>query len=352
MLTGAVVAGICFAAVASGAAYIAPRAGCNADLCLRALRATQIAGRLEQASSDCGSFWVTTVTPPEVTITNTATYSTTYVYEAQATETKTFDQTDTVTVFEVETAWGAPTSTKTIFSPSAIAIKKKRAASVSYISGIPAYASACSGAARFTSACSCVGVTTARTVTAATPTKNVIITQTASFTITTTSVETDSLTLTATQTETAITSTLTLGTVATTTATKFKLQVLWTQTGMLRWVQMINSNGNNFLAPVDNFASAAVFSLDPSGTLYSMDNGFQLAYAPTPSSGSIGISLRAGSSVPSGFSALVCSINQNNNAVTCGIGAADTFTFWSANSSNLSLYRSGPTYNSVTAVSV
>ncbi|KAK6514726.1 hypothetical protein TWF281_004921 [Arthrobotrys megalospora] len=348
VLLHSLIAGLGFAAAASCAALVEARAACNADNCLRALRATQISGRLEQASSACNSFWVNTVTPSITTITETATYSTTIISVVLTTDTNTAHETVTSTVFEDATTQGDPTSTQTIFTPAPLPGKKKRSVSGAF----PAWASACSGAVRFTSACSCIGVTTAITVTAPAPSTTITVTETASFSATTTLTETDSLTLTATETQTSTTSTKTVGSVATAYATQFKLRVRWTQTGLLRYAKLVTSNGVDYVVPVDDFSSATIFSVSSEGILFSVQDGsYKLVYAATPGPGSNGIPLRMGTSVPSGYTRLYCSIAESDSNVTCGIGSVDTFNRWSANSSSLSLYRSDlATYNSVAAV--
>lgn len=107
--------------------------GCNQDNCLRAVAGTQRGpDHPATASADCSSYLQTTVTPPPVTV-----YTTT-----------------TVTL--------APTP------------KGKR-----LVPAIPSYASACSGAVRYSSACSCLGIMPA-TITAPTPTTTQTVTTTVS----------------------------------------------------------------------------------------------------------------------------------------------------------------------------
>ncbi|KAF3165564.1 hypothetical protein TWF788_000721 [Orbilia oligospora] len=344
-------------AAASSAAVLERRAGCNADNCLRALRATQIAGRLEAASSACNSFWVSTITPSLFTVTETVVSSTTFISESYTTETDTASETITSTVFEVTAVSGPPTSTRTVFTQVAFPAKVKRCTTAT--EAFPSWASACSGAVRFTSACSCIGVTTAVTVTAPTPTTTVTSMSIASSSVTNTLTETDTTTLTSTETVTSVTSTQTIGSVATAYANQFKLQVLWTQTGVLRYVKILYVNGVNWLVPVDGFENGSIFSLDNSGALFSLlpdgSGAYGSAYAVIPSASSNSITLRAGSSVPSGSTKLICSIAAIDAAATCSIGTAEGFSpaRWSANSSNLALNRSTQTtYNTVKAVPI
>ncbi|KAK6351317.1 hypothetical protein TWF718_004481 [Orbilia javanica] len=88
---------------------------CNANNCLRALRATNIATRLSQASADCTRIVDVTYTPPASTITEYA---------------------------------AGPTTTITDL------YDKRAVTSV----GLPSYASDCASFYHFSSACSCIGV--------------------------------------------------------------------------------------------------------------------------------------------------------------------------------------------------
>ncbi|KAF3941931.1 hypothetical protein ABW19_dt0205362 [Dactylella cylindrospora] len=104
-------------ASAVNAAILAPRATCNADNCLRALRATQLATRSLLASQDCTSALYTTVTPGAVTVTESSTTTITYL---------------------------------------PVAGPFKREIGDDFV--LPEYASACSGFSRFSSACGCMSV--------------------------------------------------------------------------------------------------------------------------------------------------------------------------------------------------
>ncbi|KAK6330105.1 hypothetical protein TWF718_003533 [Orbilia javanica] len=354
MLFGSLVVGLSFVA-ASSASALERRAGCNADNCLRALRATQIAGRLEAASSACNSFWVHTVTPALVTETATLVSPTTITSISLTTETSTVE-TDTLTstVFDVATVQGDPTSTKTVYTISNPPAKKvKRCTSTT--DTFPSWASACSGAVRFTSACSCIGVTTAVTVTAPVPTTTVTSTSIVSISTTTTSTDVSSLTATSTETVTSVTSTETVGSVATAYASQFKLRVIWTQNlANERYAKIINSNGVDFLVPVASTDSPTIFSLSSTGALYSIDGGvYRAAYVPTPSSGSVGISLRVANVIPTDSTQLICSVSESDDALTCGVGTVEGWSpaRWSANSSGIYVYRTtDPTYNAIRAV--
>lgn len=121
-----------------------------------------------------------------------------------------------------------------------------------------------------------------------------------SSSVTTTLTETSSLTLTSTKTVASVTSTQTVGSVATAYASQFELRVLRTQAGVQRYVKIINANEVNWLVAIDDFSTATIFSLSPSGILFSLEGGaYKLAYSPTPNTGSIGLALRIDSSIPS-----------------------------------------------------
>ncbi|EPS35297.1 hypothetical protein H072_11346 [Dactylellina haptotyla CBS 200.50] len=115
---------------------------CNADNCLRAIRASAFPTRL--GTADCSSYFLATVTPDTSTVTVTSTLS----------------LTETLYTFVVPTLTPPPdTITGTEVAKRAVTVVP---------SSIPSYASACSGAVRYESACSCIGVTRT-TVTAAAP---------------------------------------------------------------------------------------------------------------------------------------------------------------------------------------
>ncbi|TPX16361.1 uncharacterized protein E0L32_004010 [Thyridium curvatum] len=113
--------------------------GCNADNCLRAIRASSFPTR--SGVADCGSYLAATVTP------------------------------GTSTIYSTVVAGSLPTVsvvTGNIDVPPATPVTV-------YPTSIPTYASACSGSVRYSSACSCVGVSQS-TITVATPTTTVYVT--------------------------------------------------------------------------------------------------------------------------------------------------------------------------------
>lgn len=160
-------------------------------------------------AGDCAAFLRTTTTPPVVTVTATATESFSVTSTESATETtlttSTLLSTDVLVVKET----ASETTTVTVVTA---ALRKREDAAPT----IPAYASPCSGAARYSTACACVGVSMT-TIEAATPTVTVTVTEstTASFAETTT-VSTEVIV----STSTSIESTTTTTTDATATATQ------------------------------------------------------------------------------------------------------------------------------------
>ncbi|KAK6331481.1 hypothetical protein TWF730_004563 [Orbilia blumenaviensis] len=176
---------------------------CEPDNCLRAIRASS---RLSDASAACSSYLRTTFTPDTRTYTYYDTVSELAQETQYSTQTNTFFDTLTTVIKQTVTIQEAPyTSTVTIFDP---ALKKRQVAPT-----IPAYASPCSGEARFTSACSCIGVTGPITVTAPVPSTTITLTTTVTYSTGTNvvTVETKSVTVTdATEFITTIDSTKTL----------------------------------------------------------------------------------------------------------------------------------------------
>ncbi|KAH7312210.1 hypothetical protein B0I35DRAFT_480687 [Stachybotrys elegans] len=142
-------------------------AACNADNCLRGIRNTQRPG-----VQDCNSYFLTTVTPAVSTVTatevETETVTPTVYYDV--TESRFISVTATVTDPRTHTSF---ITTVTQSVNSVIGVAKRQETQIPSL--IPAYASACSGAVRYSSACSCLGAS-AMTVTAQAPT--VIVTQT------------------------------------------------------------------------------------------------------------------------------------------------------------------------------
>ncbi|KAK8131678.1 hypothetical protein PG984_008116 [Apiospora sp. TS-2023a] len=133
--------------LALAAAAFEPRNnnGCNADNCARAVTGTRLGSASVSAyRQDCTSFMSATVTPPTSTVTVTTTPDTCDEDEAPQTLMR--------------------------------RVHQKRAEGVTvFPTAVPAYASACSGAVRYSSACSCWGVSAVFT-TAPTPVVTVTVT--------------------------------------------------------------------------------------------------------------------------------------------------------------------------------
>ncbi|KAK6515750.1 hypothetical protein TWF281_004340 [Arthrobotrys megalospora] len=175
---------------------------CEADNCLRAIRAPS---RIVDASSACSAYIRSTVTPDTRTYTDYSTISELAQETQYATQTDTIFNTLTVVIKQTATTVLGFTSTSTIYDP---ALKKRQAQPT-----IPAYASPCSGAARFSSACSCIGVTGPILVTAPTPSTTITLPTTITYSTQTNVVtaETKSITLTdATKSVTTTDATVTL----------------------------------------------------------------------------------------------------------------------------------------------
>ncbi|KAI5203839.1 hypothetical protein E4T39_03911 [Aureobasidium subglaciale] len=189
---------------------------CNADLCLRSIRATNTPGRPAQGKADCSSFLRVTVTPATYTSTSTVTVESVSVTTTTSTTTSTATTTQMLySVFGGSVITPAPGATVQkrdlrIASPSTVSDKIVAALPISNLekrqqtvrpSAIPAYASPCSGAVRYSSACSCVGAT-ATTITAATPTTVSITTTTTISVSTSTASATTTTTITVQTTST------------------------------------------------------------------------------------------------------------------------------------------------------
>ncbi|KAF3923639.1 hypothetical protein ABW21_db0206205 [Orbilia brochopaga] len=172
---------------------------CNADNCLRAVRAAQPVTRLAEASADCSSYMglgglaaVAEPTTSTVTVTVTASFS--------ETSTSTLESTSTVEVHVIATSTVQNADTLTVTSPPpSLATPFKRRDEVSQL---PSWAAGpCSVASRFTSACACIGVTSLPAIDVPPPqqvvtTVTVTVSETASFVATVTSVTDVSVTVT------------------------------------------------------------------------------------------------------------------------------------------------------------
>jgi hypothetical protein len=157
-----------FVALAALLPSVAAAGTCNADNCLRAIRATKRPGL-----KDCNQYLEKTVTPDAVTVTTveTQTQTVTPTVYISVTDSRLVLVTATQTQLVTQTSF--VTVTQTVNS-----IFNKRQQTAAPLA-VPLYASACSGAVRYSSACSCLGASEA-TVTAEAPT----VTATAFTTVT------------------------------------------------------------------------------------------------------------------------------------------------------------------------
>ncbi|KEY65535.1 hypothetical protein S7711_09928 [Stachybotrys chartarum IBT 7711] len=169
---------------------------CNADNCLRAIR-----NPAKPGIADCSSYLKSTSTPPEEIVTEYATESVVAIETESVTETLVFYETTTevIPATATQTLPGS-TTTVTVFDP---ALRKRSAAPT-----LPAYATPCSGEARYTSACSCIGVTGPIIVTAPTPTTTITLPTTVTYSTETVTVTVATESTTVIAATTSVTTTL------------------------------------------------------------------------------------------------------------------------------------------------
>ncbi|KAK6525592.1 hypothetical protein TWF281_010648 [Arthrobotrys megalospora] len=309
------------------ASVIDPRAACNADNCLRAVRATQFGSR---GFNDCLSYWQTTYTPP------TQTQYTTETAPATVTETLTLTTTTTVPVsLTVQTPSTSTVTLPTTFTniqTMGIQFNKRQQlpGPVQQGNTIPSYASACSGTIRYSSACSCIGISTISTITAPSPVT--LLTETTTETATetvTTYIQTDSLTTTvATVTVPSILpSTVYSGPTA--TVSLFALQITSPQSYAGQYLKQFTYNSANYqgLLATSNQNEALPIYMHSNGRL-----SIPVPYWPgTFWAGAIPPSVNNLLFVPEqdflfGTSALSCSIGPApGRAFTCSTPGWNTF---------------------------
>ncbi|KAK6507416.1 hypothetical protein TWF481_005849 [Arthrobotrys musiformis] len=290
-----------------------PRAGCNADNCLRAVRATQHGSR---GVNDCLAYWRTTYTPPLSTSYTTTTIETSTTSTDSLTVTATIHTTLTTSTPTTTTETVATTFFKTVSLSNDI---QKRIANDPYAvqegNTIATYASFCSGVVRYSSACSCVGVSTITTITAPIPITTSTITET-STTITipaSITVKTESTTTTdATATVPSISVSQTL-TGPTHTATAFALQVVSPAGFAGRYLKVVEYTWSAYeLQVTTSSAEAETFYFNPSDanqvTIVKGSNVFWAAVLGDPSENSVLFVPRSEIDTPFGLFQLTCSI--------------------------------------------
>ncbi|KAK6535469.1 hypothetical protein TWF694_001925 [Orbilia ellipsospora] len=315
---------------------------CAADNCLRAVIASAFTTR--HGTADCSSYFLATVTPPTVTITASATITTGTTVIQYVSETDTAHATDTINSHVTLTVNAASTST-TLFPPGDRK-KNKRQVTVNPTS-IPAYASPCSGAARYSSACSCIGVSH---VTVTVPAPSTTITQTT----------TSTTTVTSTLTTTTITSTVTdqTVTVTTTDSTQTNAQVV-VVTATTFLMQSLDYNAGDYLVPSNggfglaaSSASAAKFQILASNGLMNLTDGSALYGTPSEvASGSDTVYFISGSPSSTVPCAPYCNIAAATNQVTClmtcndSSGNSHAYNMWGIYATYLVTYVDGSTVN-------
>ncbi|KAK6524145.1 hypothetical protein TWF694_005806 [Orbilia ellipsospora] len=193
-------------------ANIIPKRDCAADNCLRAIRNADRPG-----TADCSSYLRATYTPPTVTYYVTQTASVTATETDAQIETDTIHVTATNTIETTEIVTVTATDTITTELP----LVNKRQVTVIPLN-IPAYATPCAGAVRYSSACSCIGVLPT-TLTVVAPSTTITISTTISGTVTISPVV---ATVSVTVTDTTVDS---YATVATSTQTDTTTQTIAAQ---------------------------------------------------------------------------------------------------------------------------
>lgn len=299
--------------------------GCG-DNCARAVIAKAYTTR--DGAGDCAAFLRTTVTPSAVTVTATVTD----FFSVTSTELATETTLTTTTYASTDVAVVKETAQETVTVTSIAAALKKRDDPAPTI---PAYASACSGEARYSTACACVGVTMV-TITAAIPTSTVTVSEstTASFSETTT-VATEVIVSTSTSIESTTTTTTDATATATQTAVvapaKFKLRS--TSNGKFLNPQLPEVFGvyRSTLGFTGDASKAAVFSFStPTGGQLSQVSGSKSypLLAGTNSNNPVVVANPAGAGIDTSFKPAVCSFTGAK--VSCAWAAsASTPRSWS-----------------------
>jgi hypothetical protein len=237
-----------------------------------------MATRPALAKSDCSTFLITTST---VTITPSTCvdFSCLLLLTRCSTISTTVPETDTTTLSSsttvITTFSAVATTTQLIVIEETPTVTVggpiKRAAST-----IPSYASACSGAVRYSSACSCFGVLPSiATTTVTAPTSTATLTFTSSTIITSVVVQTISTSTTSTSTTTTSTTASISATAVIEVTAPFYLQVVSPAVGNGAFIQVEDQSENNHgqdastvVSFVSNMADGTIFYLEePSGAL-------------------------------------------------------------------------------------
>ncbi|KAF3914389.1 hypothetical protein ABW21_db0202652 [Orbilia brochopaga] len=298
--------------IASSFAHAALAASCNADNCLRALRATQTPGRAAEASADCSAYFAI----PTVTYTQTLTFSETSTTNTLITETATVDLTATTVLEETSTTTLdiGVTATVTTFIP----IKKRQDVA------LPGYATACAGTVRFSSACSCISVSSPTV----TPSTTVTISTTLYFTTTQTDVELATVsTVVSTETQTDLdVVTKTVGSIATTTIKPFKIQASFDTNPandkyLYPFARFAGSNPVLYTGFANTAEAGATYVID--GTTIKTISGDVLSCQTGPDWAWVYGQAISGGSIP-----CVCNIDPTSKAITCSGAQNSVLAQW------------------------
>ncbi|KAK6352610.1 hypothetical protein TWF730_009430 [Orbilia blumenaviensis] len=246
---------------------------CNANNCLRAVRATNSPSR----TLDCSSYFKTTVTPATITHTDFTTVTFTEEEAIYLTETETEFATLTEQLYITDISTEKTTTTITVAPPTPPAKVKRQETAIP--SNIPAYASPCPNAAAYSSACSCIGVV-ATTITLDAPSTTVI--ETVSETVTL--VETIRVDATITTTDMTETQTSTISTTKTEVETARATACIWQlQNGLPgQYVQFRFTSDLHPGFTIPRFTTlrsdATKFIISPDGRLSLADGGTLTTY--------------------------------------------------------------------------
>ncbi|RDW82873.1 hypothetical protein BP6252_03985 [Coleophoma cylindrospora] len=320
-----------------------------------AIRATQVLSA--SGLPDCSAFLAATYTPSAVTSTVTETaFASTAVSPTLATVTGTATDLTTTTVTGTTTV--SELITQIDGQLTTVVLKRGVATSTP---SVPAYASACSGAVRYSSACQCIGVSVfARTVTAATPTTTVTVTQTSSVTNTDAQTATESTTITSVTVISTKATVTSISTATTTTAcvpspTSFYLKV----SGGPYNGHYLYLPGNMQLSTAQNvgytasLSTAMVFNLDTNGNIYISDRYAATSFFLSSSSQYWSIQFMTKSTVSTTGRVLVpCSVVWPNLQCSPSNGAVTYNTIFTYPSPNVAMGIGSPSYNFPTASTV
>ncbi|KAF8865594.1 hypothetical protein BDZ45DRAFT_736163 [Acephala macrosclerotiorum] len=156
---------VLFLLVTEALASVFQRGGCNADNCARAVTGTRYALDVQAShTADCSSFMMETITPATPTSTVTLTGTSYSIVGSNAKRTAApLAKKDSLKPRDgaLDSFLLPPTSIAAAATTTAAGVKARQVTVVP--NSVPIYASACSGALRYSSACSCAGITVSTT---------------------------------------------------------------------------------------------------------------------------------------------------------------------------------------------